>query len=67
MSGRVTWVDERHVTWRVERLTDEWRLTWYDPAVHDWRGFGAYPSRDAALAVAEHSTRKGIPAQVRRA
>jgi hypothetical protein len=66
MSGRFTWVDEREVTWRVERLTDDWRLTWYDPAVGEWRGFGDYPSRGAALEVAQLQASKGIPAVVRR-
>jgi hypothetical protein len=46
---QTTWVDTAGVTWRVERFSDRWTLSRYEPLLGGWSRAGSYPSRAAAI------------------
>ena len=48
----MTWVDTEGTTWRVERITNRWRLSRYMPPTETWQRVGSYPNRQAAISAA---------------
>jgi hypothetical protein len=48
--NRMTWLDDRGTTWRVERITDRWQLSRWSS--DRWIRVGSYPNRAAAIRAA---------------